>query len=314
MGRRAGHRHDRGAALIVAMLTMTLVASLSAVAVWRQWRAVEVEAAERTRQQAGWILAGALDWARLILREDARSGTTDHLDEPWAVPLREARLSSFLSSSGGAAGEALPRDAFLSGTITDAQARLNLRNLVDGGRVSGDDLRRFARLFEFLGLPQRELQALAENLRFALDASPDNRSAAQAPLAPQRVAHAEWLGLSPATRRALEPFVTWLPQRTPVNLNTAPAEVVMAALPGLDMGTAQRLVARRAGRPFATLADAAQAAGLPLSALDDGAFSVSSRFFEVRGQLRLDERVVAEHSLVQRDGQDVRTLWRLRGE
>ncbi|MCX8116232.1 MAG: general secretion pathway protein GspK, partial [Burkholderiaceae bacterium] len=176
------------------------------------------------------------------------------------MPLREARLSSFLSSSGAAAGEALPRDAFLSGTITDAQARLNLRNLVDGGRVSGEDLRRLARLFEFLGLPQRELQALAENLRFALDASPDNRSAAQAPLAPQRVAHAEWLGLSPATRRALEPFVTWLPQRTPVNLNTAPAEVVMAALPGLDMAAAQRLVAARAGRPFATLADAAQAA------------------------------------------------------
>ena len=31
--------------------------------VWQQWRAVQVEAAERARTQAAWILTGALDWA-----------------------------------------------------------------------------------------------------------------------------------------------------------------------------------------------------------------------------------------------------------
>ena len=66
--------------------------------IWQQWRAVQVEAAERARTQSAWILSGALDWARLILREDARNGGTDHLGEPWAVPLAEARLSTFLAA------------------------------------------------------------------------------------------------------------------------------------------------------------------------------------------------------------------------
>jgi general secretion pathway protein K len=39
---------------------------------------------------------------------------------------------------------------------------------------------------------------------------------------------------------------------------------------------------------------------------------VSSRFFEVRGRLRLDRLVVEERSLVRRDGLDVRTVQRER--
>ncbi|HVR51394.1 MAG TPA: type II secretion system minor pseudopilin GspK, partial [Pseudorhodoferax sp.] len=43
-------RHtQRGAALLLAMLTVTLVATFAAAALWQQWRAVEVEQAERAR-------------------------------------------------------------------------------------------------------------------------------------------------------------------------------------------------------------------------------------------------------------------------
>ena len=66
-------RRERGAALLTAMIIVTLVATLTASMVWQQWRAVQVEAAERARGQSAWILSGALDWARLILKEDARS-------------------------------------------------------------------------------------------------------------------------------------------------------------------------------------------------------------------------------------------------
>jgi len=84
-----------GAAILTAMLTVVLVATLAASALWQQWRGVEIEAAQRSRVQAAWVLTGALDWARLILREDARKGGADHLAEPWAVPLEQARLSTF---------------------------------------------------------------------------------------------------------------------------------------------------------------------------------------------------------------------------
>ncbi|MBV5297826.1 MAG: general secretion pathway protein GspK, partial [Rhodoferax sp.] len=68
------HTHQRGAALLAAMLTVALVATFAAGALWQQWKSIEVEGAERQRSQARWLLTGALDWARVILREDARAG------------------------------------------------------------------------------------------------------------------------------------------------------------------------------------------------------------------------------------------------
>ena len=66
---RPFHR-QRGAALLTAMIIVSLIATLASAMVWQQWRAVQVEIAERGRLQATWVLAGALDWSKLILKED----------------------------------------------------------------------------------------------------------------------------------------------------------------------------------------------------------------------------------------------------
>jgi general secretion pathway protein K len=47
-----GVRAERGAALLLAMLIVTLVATLAAGMVWQQWKGIEVETAERARGQA----------------------------------------------------------------------------------------------------------------------------------------------------------------------------------------------------------------------------------------------------------------------
>ncbi|RYY66659.1 MAG: general secretion pathway protein GspK, partial [Comamonadaceae bacterium] len=132
---------EAGAALLAAMLTVALVATFAAAALWTQWRGVEVEAADRARTQAAWILTGALDWSRLILREDQRAGGADHLAEPWAVPLREARLSTFLAADRSNTVDNDSDTTFLSGEIVDMQSMLNVANLVEAGRVSEPALR-----------------------------------------------------------------------------------------------------------------------------------------------------------------------------
>jgi general secretion pathway protein K len=312
----SARRRQRGAALLMAMLTVTLVATFAAAAMWQQWRSVEVEQAERARVQSAWILTGAMDWARLILREDARSGGPDYLAEPWAVPLEEARLSTFLAAEKGVATNTGDDtlDAFLSGQIIDLQSLLNVTDLVDGGRISDSGLRSFTRLFELLGLPPAQLATLAENLRFAADTSADNRSGPVAPLMPQQVEQLVWLGLPRATVTALAPYVTVLPVRTPVNLNTARAEVIYAALDGASLADAQRLVTERDRSHFRTLGDARKL----LPAVNDAAFSpdlvgVASSFFESRGRLRLGQMVVEERSVLQRYGLEVRSVQRQRG-
>ncbi len=296
------------------MLTVTLVATLASAALWQQWRSVEVEAAQRGRVQSGWILVGALDFARLILREDARSGGADHLAEPWAVPLEEARLATFLAT--GTVSDTTQQDdvqqAFISGQIIDMQGRLNVRNLVEGGKVSEPALRQFGRLFSLLGVAEGELSRLADNLRLALEPAADVRVGALAPLMPQRVEQLGWLGLSARSIALLSPFITILPQSTPVNLNTAPAEVLFASIEEPDMALARRLVTARALSHYKSLTEAARLLGDVPGQITQERHSVSSRFFEVRGKLRLDDATVQEHSLVVRDGLDVKVLWRER--
>lgn len=311
-------RTHAGAALLMAMLTVALVATFAAASLWQQWRSVEVEAAERLRVQSGWILTGALDWARLLLREDARPGSdrSDHLGEPWAVPLEEARLSSFLAadreSSADAGAEVM--DAFLSGQITDLQARLNVSNLIEAsGKVHEPDLAVFARLFALLNLPQAELEKLVENLRFATVASLTSPGAPQAPLLPQRVEQLVWLGLSAPSVAALEPYVTVLNtrQHTGVNLNTASAEVIAAAA-GLDLAMAQQLVQERARSHFRSLQDAQRVVGSTPLAAQGQDLGVTTRYFEVRARLRLDKLIVEERSVVERTGTTVRVAMRER--
>lgn len=333
---------QRGAALLAAMLTVTLVATLAAAAMWRQWRAVEIEAAERSRVQSAWVLVGALDWARLILREDGRAGGADHLAEPWAIPLEEARLTSFLAAEKNIASDAIEGlpDAFMSGRIVDAQSKLNVNNLVVGGKPVEAAVASFTKLFELLSLPTQEVALLTTNLQRAgvglaptsgaegtgtgtgtgagtgsgtPSSSTQGSEGSNAPLMPQQLSQLTWLGLSPQTVASLEPYVIVLPVPTPVNINTASAEVLAASVPKLDLASAKRLVVQRTARYFASLDDARRLIPESTAQFNNAQHSVGSSFFEVVARLRLDRIWIQEHSLLRRDGAQLTVVWRQRG-
>ena len=325
--RHGARTPQAGAALLAAMITVALVATLAAAALWRQWRGVEVEAAERARVQSAWLLTGALDWSRLILSGDAqedqraqtnsRQAPADHLGEPWAMPLAEARLSTFL-----AAGESAPdtgRDAFLSGQVSDLQSRLNLMNLLattDPDPIASYE--RFEKLFQLLNLPVGELGALQRALQRA-DAAMKGKlegGSGDAPLMPLRFDQLAWLGVSPSTLETLRSYVTVLPlvnhQATVINLNTASAQVIAAAVPEMNLAHAQRVVTQRNSSVLREKNNVLQITGLATAKLDW--VDVKSDFFEVRGRLRLDDVALEEVSAVQRDraSRRVTVLWRER--
>ena len=331
-------RHQRGAALLTAMIIVTLVATLASSMVWQQWRAVQVETAERARGQSAWILSGALDWARLILREDARNRGPDHLGEPWAVPLAEARLSTFLAADKAETDDA--PDAFLSGSITDAQGRYNLFNLVAQGTIDEAQLEAFTHLCEAVNAPSDAAGRIASGLlkaqaierRTAPPAAGQAASSAvpaasaaeaasapvavqpldpTAPLMPRSVAQLGFLGVDAETRRILAPYIVLLPKATPINVNTASREVLLASIKGLDLASAERLVQLRQRTPFRDLPQVAREVPA-LVPLDPNRISVNSSFFEVRGRLRLADRVLEQTSLIERRGTTVVVIRRER--
>ena len=302
---------QHGAALLTAMIIVTIVATLATGMVWQQWHSIEVEAAERERSQSHWILSGALDWARLILREDARdnsrNGNADHLGEPWAVPLAEARLSTFLAADKDNTDDA--PDAFLSGSITDAQSRYNLFNLVEQGKVAPADLAILQRLCDIVGVVPTVADQLGEAMKLASGqgSSGDTGSAASIdstidpPVAPVSEDDLAWLGVDPSALEKLKPFVTLLPRRTAVNLNTAPKEVIAAVVKGSNLSTAASIVRTRERNPLKKLEDAVAVFGNGVKLEDiQSSASVTSDFFEVYGALRLENRLFEERSLVER--------------
>ena len=358
---------QKGMALLAAMITVMVVSLLASSALWLQSKHFEVESAIRQRQQAQWLLTGALDWSRVILREDARSSTTDTLVEPWAVPLQEAKLSSFLrtqsnsttsTASDSEQDESLTDQVFLSGQITDLQSKLNFYNLFlaansNTGNLSPVSLNAsnsnatagnntfngngnattpqgatlsFIRLFEVLNLPVAELQSVNAQLQLLSQSIPKNgATSSSAPtnnnlgsatlLMPQRFEQLSWLGLSESSIRRLLPHATWLPFASTININTASAEVLYASLPGLDLSGAQRLVKARENKPWQNMdqfKSVLNAQNKPL-ALNDSNYQLASKFFEVKGQIRIGNTTITEKSVLLRDNATVQIVWRDKG-
>ena len=300
-----------GAALLMAMLTVALIAMLASAGLLQQWRTVSVETAERQAQQGRWLLAGAQDWARVVLREDGRNGGADHLAEPWALPLQEARLSRFLAADTSGVitdADGLADQVYLSGHITDMQSRLNVRNLVVNGEIDPAEWQIWLRLYRQLRLPDAELQAWTSRLKTALQTNPP----ANAPLVPQHIEQLSWLGLSSNSLAQLAPHITILPASTAINLNTASAEVLSASIPGLDLFTARQWVNERSNKPWDNLADARSRMGPQAQAISEKRHDTRSSYFEIMGQLRLEGITLLERSLVKREGIVSKTVWRER--
>jgi general secretion pathway protein K len=304
---------QRGAALLMAMVIVTMVTTIAASMVWQQWRSVQVESAERALVQSQWILRGALDFARIILREDARTGGADHLGEQWAVGLAESRISTFLAADRDNTDDA--PEGFFSGQITDATSRYNLYNLIDMGTgdVEPKQLAALKRLCEYTSLSPSLADAIAQALRKAVlaaaaQADPDKlaklggeEARRAAPLLPQTVDQLVWLGLDAGTVERLRPYVILLPpmsETTKINVNTAPREVIAAVMEGVGLGNADRLIQVRQRNHFKDLEEVRLALGV--ASLPDAAIDVSSAYFEIQGRVRLEDRVLAQSYLVQR--------------
>jgi general secretion pathway protein K len=152
-----GERREAGAAIISALLVVSLAAILVAGILWRQQVQIRRIENQRLLAQAQWVALGAFDWTRLILRSEADvSPTVTYLGGVWAVPIAKTRLSDFLGKIGQA-NAVEGGQTYLAGSIEDAQAKFNLRNLVSipapgALQINQAQVQAFARLLTLLGL------------------------------------------------------------------------------------------------------------------------------------------------------------------
>lgn len=312
--RHAGHaRSQRGAAVLMALFIATLATVIVSGLFWNQFVLFRTIENQHLVGQSRLLLRGALDWARAILRDDQRNAT-DHLDEPWATGLAETRLDQLGETA------ALAARATMSGGIEDAQSRLNLRNLVRADfEIDGferDSLRKLCRL---LDLPEAYADLIALHMREALaprvsaDGRPTRGPEAPRPIPlvlPEDLLAVR--GIDPTHALKLAAYVVVLDQPTPVNLNTAREEVVAARFPRMALSEARALVADRDRTHFVNTGDTRIARHRHNGEPTDAQIAVASRYFLVRGQVKLDRASTRMEALVRRGDTwqlPVRVLW-----
>ncbi len=255
-------RHKQtGVALITAMLVVAL-ATVAAVAMTsRQQLDIRRTGNILHADQAYLYALGGELWASDILKKDLKNDRDDNelidtLDENWAKTLPPTPIE------GGQ----------ISGNIEDLQARFNLNNLYkepsdDQGSEENKpeidtDLAYFKRLLRILELEERLAQAIADwidpdiNARFPDGSEDIEYLSMQIPYRTgnTRMASPSELrlvkGVTSKVYKKLAPFVSTLPEYTPINVNTAPAEIIAALPDETDITLANNLIEERDDTPF----------------------------------------------------------------
>lgn len=266
-----------GIAVISAMLLAALTATIVGNMVWKQQLLISELENQQNATQANWIADAATHWSRAILAEDGKLGNVDHNKEPWATKLPATPVE------GGD----------VTGWIVDQQQFFNLNNLKTSSSENDPTRKAYGRLLESLGINTNIIDVLkdwideddlvsslngAEN-HFYLDQIPAYAAANQPLTEMGNLVRLK--GYDKAIIDKISPFTTILPDNTPVNVNTASAEVLSFVLPNITLQQAQTIVATRNIEYFKDLGDFSNR--LPNKSIDlEGAnISVNSQFFLV---------------------------------
>jgi len=287
-------KRARGAAIILALLIAALAATvaMAIAAAQRQW--INGVAAHRDQVQAQSLALAGVQWTRQVLVESAGIGV-DSLNQPWALPLPATPIEN----------------GTIEGSIVDAQGLLNLNNAAITGTQGDEERARLARLFARVGVPLAAVDAIADWIDPSPQARPNGAKdayythqpvpylTANGPLV--RVAE---LGavryFDDATLARALPYVTALPAGTALNVNTAPAAVLAAALPGLSPEAITQLAAERVDKPFTNIADFRSRLPPEAGIGDERLFAVSTNFFLVTVRAHQGEAVAQARALLKR--------------
>jgi len=234
-------RHQRGVALIMAVLIVALATMLAASVSFKGYLDQRRSANTFAMDQGLEVALGGEAWAADSLRRDKQQNSkTDDFTEEWATPIPPIPIEG---------GE-------FEGQLEDMQGRFNLNSLVmvQGGKFVLDEnaQHRFERLLELLELEPKWALIIADWID--TDVQPNFPDGAEDPT---------YTGLTPAYRtanmpltrasellaiagfgldryRKLEPFVTALPIGTTINLCTASPELLDALVAGQRQYTLSR--------------------------------------------------------------------------
>lgn len=304
----APHR-QRGIAVIMAILIAALAASIASFMMWQQqvW-ARQVENLI-SLAQANAVNQAALEWTRMILAEDLKSGDIDHPGEVWAT------VVPALPVEGGRIALAL----------TDQQGLFNLNNLVRNNKPSEPDIEAFQRLLVSLDLKADLANAVVDWIDLDSDVTSSGGAEDLDYLGmqqPYRAANQPLLdsdglirvkGFDAEAVARLRPFVTALPVPTPLNVNTASPLVMAAVFEGLSLDNAKALVVKE-GKYYKDKTEFRDRLPTRGAAVSDQSFGLASQYFLATGAMSFGRVQIINRVLLARAGNRISVIWQKHGD
>lgn len=295
---------EKGMALIIVLGLVALIGVWASTAAYEDMlslrRAENMQDAVRAKQASHSLFALALK----LLREDAQDSQLDDLEEGWAQ-----QVASFPIDQGT-----------VGGVIIDANRFLNINDLVNSqGTVQVDVEANVKLLFKRLELDIALVNKLIDwmdrdSVPYGADGAEDS-AYYDSPYKVKNGALERWgelrmiRGIDDEVIAKLERFfvVRASPAggKTPININTASSEVLMALFPQMTDADAQALID---SRPYSGV-NLAQQVWAEDTAIQ-GRLSTMSDLFIVRTDSRFGRAALREEFMVSRQGRDLRLVSR----
>jgi general secretion pathway protein K len=297
----ASLRHQRGVALLVALLVVALAVILIAALLDRGELALaRTRNALRTEQAEAYAQGLEAYAAQALVALDGLGGADTHAS-PWASPLPPQPVP------GGS----------IAATMRDMNGCFNLNNLAGPNSAAWRPV--FGNLLAALGLP-RELAAPVEDWLGHASGGSDANYYLALPVAYRArggpFAHVSELrlvrGISGDVYARLAPHVCALPPGTTINVNTADVAVLRSLGDHLGEADAERLWNHGQANHVDVAAFFAAAADPSLDARA-ALLDVHSNYFLARGDIVLDSVPFTFYSLIERGSNGIRVLERSRG-
>lgn len=224
---------QKGVALLTILVMVALATILAATILKHQTYTAEQTAYMlRQNQSTLYAQSAELFLSELLLQDEKNAGEVDHLQETWAMPL-----------------PAFPvEDGYVLGQLFDESGKFNLNNLVkDDGTVDEVSQRFFKKLLLKVGLAPDLVEAVIDwqdpdnEVVGAMGAESDFYEGLSPPYtaANRKFFSIDELkqvrGFSGENFDKISPYVSALPVKTQININTSPAVVLASVDESIDV-------------------------------------------------------------------------------
>lgn len=296
--------------VVIALFIVALVAAMSFAIMGRLERDTKRTTLLLRDIQAEFIAQGSIAWAMDQLRNDWERQKTNRVIDPIPIQSPVNEVNGYQINS----------------TIYDMQARFNLNNLSNLQTHNA-----FHRLLKIID-PKLSEGQMNDVIRGIVDwITPGNKQNhyyyyyLSLPI-PYRAAHRMmWSvdelrlikGMTPALFNALKPYIAVLPEATLINVQTAPAPVLMMLSPTLTVQMAQAIIDLRKQVPMTSPEQFINLNRIKNQPIAMNKITVTSQYFLVETNVVIEKQHILIYTLLERritNGKiETAILWQSKG-